>query len=154
MPPAGSKEVIFRGKERRKYVRITEPLTVRFRIIDRNTSACVADWKECQTRDISRGGACIEIENADKELFKAINNDINVFELEINMFADRKVKAKGDVNYFHGLAEAVWNYLRQENIVIGIRFFEISEDDEELISQYIVDMYLKKYGGKSDRPKL
>jgi c-di-GMP-binding flagellar brake protein YcgR len=136
----------FNGQERRKFVRLKEPLPVKLRLLDKKNSAIILDWKECTTHDISRGGVCVQIADVDMELRKAITNTSNILELAITLHAGKQVTVKGNINYISALGKTVWNYFKNEILEVGMKFTEISDGDENSISDFIVQQYVEKYG--------
>jgi c-di-GMP-binding flagellar brake protein YcgR len=136
---------IFDGHERRKFVRLQEPLPIRFKLLDKNNSTPILDWKECTAHDISRGGICLEITGVEAELKKLLTAGSNVFQLEITLPL-KKVTIKGNVYYVKVLGETMWNHFRKEILEIGVQFTEINSEDENIISNFIVQKYLEKYG--------
>jgi c-di-GMP-binding flagellar brake protein YcgR len=136
----------FNGQERRKYVRVPDPLPVKFRLMAKGDPGYILDWTDCQTRDISTGGACIEIENIDKEKGDVIGSGTVIFELEITLPSQKKIVAKGNMYFVKVLGESVWNHYIKEKLKVGIRFIEISGESEKQISEYIVQQYLDSYG--------
>lgn len=137
-------EKLFDGKERRKFVRIGESLPVKFRI---NNGVTSPDWKECISRDISRGGICVQINGVTGEFKEKILNPDSTIELEIGLSMLTTVRAKGDLCSLKVVGRAVWNHFENETLEAGIRFTEINPEDDIVISDFVVHKYLEKYGG-------
>jgi c-di-GMP-binding flagellar brake protein YcgR len=134
------------GYERRRFVRVDEPLPVKFKLLDRNSSEAVSEWKECNIRDISRGGACIQLNDVDEKLKEAITSSSNIFEFEMTLPAQKKIVAKGDIYYLKARGATIWENFKKEILEIGVKFIEISPEDENLIVAYIAEKYINKYG--------
>lgn len=139
-------ESIFDGRERRKHVRIGETLPVSFRLFDKNNPEPLCDWKDCLTHDISRGGICIRIEKIAEELRNKIISKKYVFEIRLDISMENRVSARGDICSVHIVGETVWNRFKKETLEVGLRFTEISPEDDKIISDYIIRKYIDKYG--------
>jgi len=142
-------EKYFDGRERRKYIRIKELLTAKFMLIDRKNFEIISDWRKSHTRDLSRGGACVEVNGSHrelKELKDILNKKPYILELEVTLPSDKKISAKADIHYVRMVGSSAWNYLKKEMLEIGIRFSDLSAENEKLISEFVVETYVEKYG--------
>lgn len=140
---------LFDGHERRRFVRLKEPVPVKFKVLNKDNPESISDWIECYTHNISRGGLCIEITSVGEELKKAVTNKSSLFKLEITLslrLEEKKVIVEGSVYYIKVLGEPVWNHFKKETLEVGIKFTGINSEDEDLISNFIVEKYLEKYG--------
>ena len=54
--------------ERRKYIRLNVVFPVEFQFLDPETGGSISDIKQGFTRDIGKGGICLEVNNVEEAL--------------------------------------------------------------------------------------
>jgi c-di-GMP-binding flagellar brake protein YcgR len=144
-----SKEMIqkrFDGKERRAYVRLKRSLPVRFRIDDSQTGKTYM----AQTRNISRGGLCVEIDQETEELLEKISAAGHKIGIDVDTLIPKKATAVS--------AKSVWIYSRvdwtrkakkKRNLLMGLEFEDVAEETRRRIHDFIVEEMVNRYE-KSD----
>jgi hypothetical protein len=136
--------------ERRKHIRIMEPLPIKFKIFERGNSGKVMyDWKECRTRDLGRGGVCVEIAGNEKDLNtlkEFLEKNPCAAELDMTLSFNGQNGSKGEEQNIRLTGEIVWGNIWDEMLCVGVNFAGISEEHEKLISDFIIENYLGKYG--------
>ena len=145
----------FNGHERRKYVRVHEPVKVRFRLIGKSSAARAerrvffGKWIEGRSSDVGRGGLCLEFISPPKALVTEMLKKENMIEVEVHLPIRRLLFVGENIKYFRALGKIAWKKQSGKNKAwrVGINFTKIGAEAEKLISNYIVERYIKKYGG-------
>ena len=145
----------FNGHERRKFVRVHEPINVRFRIIGKSASRKArkidfGDWIDAVSCDVGRGGMCLEFISPPRALIRSAINPKNMIEVEVHLPIHRRLMVSENVKYFRALGKVTWNKFTKKKKIwqAGLNFTKIGPDAEKLISNYIVERYIQKYGGE------
>lgn len=132
------------GEERRKHVRLKKniPVRIAYRYVSGNS-------EESKTEDafilnISASGVCLEISGLDEKWKEDLLYARAIIALEINLpEVEEPIRI---------LAKAVWitnadgqMYEDQEikKFLMGARFIEITSQQEDLVTQYIIKHFLK-----------
>jgi len=134
---------LFTGKERRAYVRLDTALSVRFRISGQDMSKIYA----ATTKNMSRGGLCLEIHQNKEELIEKLSADDTKLGIDLDALVPKPGAADSD--------EPVWvdsrvDWLKKPNrknptLLMGLRFEALTEKARRLIHSYIVDEFVKRY---------
>lgn len=137
------------GLERRKFVRIEELLPARMRLAKKSDKEIPLDqsvWRNCSILNISFGGMCLLIKNEGIKTSDLISGNREVFEFEITLPVNKVVTVRGDIYYIKAFGEVIWNNIRKDALELGVRFSHITPEDEKIISDFIVERYIEKYG--------
>jgi len=142
-----SKEMIqkrFDGKERRAYVRLARSMPVRFKIDGgRQTGKIYA----AKTRNISRGGLCVEIADETAELLEQISAPGGKIGIDIDSLIPEQATAVS--------VKSVWISSRvdwtskpskkKRNLLMGLEFEDVAEETRRRIHDFIVKEMVKRY---------
>jgi c-di-GMP-binding flagellar brake protein YcgR len=133
----------FNGKERRAYVRLYKALTVRLRFSGDQPDKIYT----ATTKDISHGGLCIEVPKNQKELIEKLSaaRENSSIKIEASIL-------NGSVEFF---AKPAWDNCRldwankpankNQVLLTGLAFNNLSEDTRKQIHDYIVEEFVKNY---------
>ena len=132
----------FNGKERRAYVRLQKSLPVRFKI---NGSQAGKIYM-ATTRNISRGGLCVEIAQETADLFEKISAPGYKIGIDIDTLIPGQTTAVS--------AKSVWINSRvdwtrkakkKRNLLMGLEFEDLAEETRRRIHDFIVEELVKRY---------
>jgi len=140
----------FDGKERRAYFRLDRALTVRLRLSSNNP----AKTYTATTKNISRGGLCVEVPHHQKELIEKLgatraDSELN---LEASIPTDSVEIAAKPAWIKCKLDWAKQPTNKDPALVMGLAFQNLAEDASKQIRDYIVAEFVKCYG-QNDRDK-
>jgi c-di-GMP-binding flagellar brake protein YcgR len=133
----------FKGKDRRAYVRLNKALTVRLRFSgDQPDKTYTAN-----TKNISHGGLCIEVPKNEKELIEKLsattkNSSINIEASILNSSVKFFVKPAW-INCRLDWAKKPTN--KNQVLLTGLAFNNLTEDTRKQIHHYIVEEFVKYY---------
>ncbi|MEW6040105.1 MAG: hypothetical protein AB1633_01110 [Elusimicrobiota bacterium] len=143
----------FNGHERRKFVRVHEPVNVKFRVIGKSTADLkkkifFSEWFNAISCNVGRGGLCLEVPAPLKAIVSKMAKPVNMIEVEVDLPVCRRLMVGEKVNCFRALGSLVWkNMSHKKNLLrAGIRFLKASDESERLIGNYIIERYIQKYG--------
>jgi c-di-GMP-binding flagellar brake protein YcgR len=133
----------FNGKERRAYVRLKQSLLVRFKIdLSQTGKTYVA-----KTRNISRGGLCVEIVEQAEELFEKISAPGHKIGVDIDSLIPEKTAAVA--------AKSIWINSRvdwarkptrkKRTLLMGLEFEDMAEETRRRIHDFIVKEMVTRY---------
>jgi len=132
------------GEERRKHVRLKKniPVQVAYRSVSGESEQFSEE--EAFILNISASGVCLEVAGLDEKLKEDLLYGRVIVALEMNL--------PGEEQLVKVLAKAVWitkadgqmyEGKKGEKFLMGARFIEITSQQEELITQYIIRHFLK-----------
>lgn len=134
----------FDGKERRAYVRLKQFLPVRFKIDDGSQTGKIY---LARTRNISRGGLCVEIAAETAELLEQISAPGGKIGIDIDSLIPEQTMAIS--------AKSVWIDSRvdwaskpdnkKKNLLMGLEFDDVAEEIRRRIHDFIVKEMIKRY---------
>ena len=134
----------FDGKERRAYVRLKQSLPVRFRIDVRQGGKTFM----AKTRNISRGGLCVEIAEGTEELLKKISASGHKIAVAIDTLISKQETPVS--------AKSVWinsrlDWVRKpgkkkHTLLLGLEFEDMAEELRRRIHDFIVKEMVGRYG--------
>jgi c-di-GMP-binding flagellar brake protein YcgR len=137
----------FTGKERRAYVRLQHALPVRLRIDVSQTGKTYT----AMTRNISRGGLCVEIADEVEELSEKINFLGPKIGVDIDTLTPEQKAAVS--------AKSIWINSRvdwarkptrkKRTMLMGLEFEDMTEETRRRINDFIVKEMVNRYQ-KSD----
>ncbi len=115
--------------EHRKYIRLDVVFPVEFQFLDLDTSGTVSDIKQGFTRDIGKGGICLEVNNAEEGFEEILNQKNTGLDLRLHVpLSHRETKA---------VARIVWHKKVKagypNKYLIGLSFSEIDPKDRNRI---------------------
>lgn len=133
----------FDGKERRAYIRLKRSLPVRFKI-DGNQEG---KTYMATTRNISRGGLCVEIAQETEELLEKIFAPGHKVGIDIDSLMSKKTAAVS--------AKSVWISSRvdwarkptkkKRSLLMGLEFEDVAEETRRRLHDFIVQEMVKRY---------
>ena len=133
----------FDGKERRAYVRLKSSLPVKFKICTEQKGKTFT----ATTKNISRGGLCLEIRQDTSELLKNLSST----EPQISINLDTLLPSPNTA----ASAKSAWissrvDWARKPTaknpvMLIGLEFEGVSDDIRKRIHDYIVQEIVKRY---------
>ena len=132
----------FNGKERRAYIRLQKSLPVRFKIDGSQAGKIYM----ATTRNISRGGLCVEIAQATADLLEKISDPGHKIGIDVDTLIPNPTTAVS--------AKSVWINSRvdwtretkkKQNLLVGLEFEDVAEETRRRIHDYIVEELVKRY---------
>ena len=134
---------LFNGNERRAYVRLETALPVRFKISGQEMSKIYA----AITKNMSRGGLCLEIHQDKEELLEKLSADDTKLGIDLEPFVPKPGAADSEKP---GWVESRVDWVRKPNrknptLLMGLRFEDLTEKARRLIHGYIFDEFVKRY---------
>lgn len=134
---------LFNGKERRAYVRLETSLPVRFKISGQEMGKIYA----ATTKNMSRGGLCLEIHQDKEELLKKVSADDTKLGIDLDALVPKPGVADSEKPEW---VDGRVDWLRKPNrknptLLMGLRFEDLTEKARRLIHSYIVDQFVKRY---------
>ena len=137
-------EKIFNGKERRAYFRLNKEYPIRFRLCDKEQDKVY----NAVTKNISRGGICLEVHEEKEELLEKLSQNEDKLPIDVEtprMTADEEVISKPV--WINGSVE--WAQTPGDNeagILMGLAFTDMSDDIRKNLHNFILDKFVKQYG--------
>ena len=119
------------SKENRQYVRLPEPLPVEFTIVRLQGDLPGLDWARGVTRNVSRGGLCLETKELSEAMIKYLAHENIYLDLRMSLpFQSPSIKAVGDIVWYRQDAGDPKIFL------IGVKFRSIIAKDLNQILRY------------------
>ena len=116
------------AKDRRKYVRLKTFLPVEFTIVRLQGDLPGINWLKGETRDVSRGGLCLETIALEESTILFLNKEKIYLECRVHMPKGQPdVKIVGEVAWYSKVGE------KQTDYTIGLKFRSIIPSDLEKI---------------------
>jgi len=114
---------------RRKYIRLNAVFHVEFQFLDPETKGSISDIKQGFTRDVGKGGICLEVNNIE-EGFEAILREKKAkLSINLNMpLGYRETKAVADIAWHKKLKAGYPN-----KYIIGLSFSQIDPKERDRI---------------------
>ena len=127
----------YKGKERRRYIRLDSVFPVDFRLLAQDNQTFLSDWIQGFTNNISRTGICLSVNNLKSEFVKLIQENRVNLSLNIQIPLSRQAtQAKGRPIWIGSISKQPGQYL------IGLSYSEISNRDNRRIVGYAWMRYL------------
>ena len=118
--------------ERRRYVRLETVFPVEFRIISRETGEDISGLQQGFTRNIGRGGMCLEVNEVEDGLAKKIHSPDSDLMVYINMpHKEQPITARARIRWDKKITD---NY--PNKYLFGIEYVEIDDLTRKLILGY------------------
>lgn len=136
----------FDGKERRAYVRLKRSLPVRFKINGGQTGKIYL----ARTRNISRGGLCVEIANEIDELLEKLSLPGHKIGIDVDtLIPDQATTVSAKSAWISSRLEWTGKTDKNQNLLIGLEFEDLAEETRRRIHDFIVKEMVSRYQ-KSD----
>lgn len=134
---------LFNGKERRAYVRLETSLSVRFKISGQEMGKIYA----ATTKNMSRGGLCLEIHQDKEELLEKVSADGTKLGIDLVALVPKPGVVDSEKPEW---VDSRVDWLQKPNrknptLLMGLRFEDLTEKARRLIHSYIVDQFVKRY---------
>lgn len=115
--------------ELRTYIRLNAVFPVEFQLLDIKTGAAIGDIRQGFTRNISKGGICLEFNSAEEGFEKILKERSAKLELFLHIPAGRKeIKATAGIAWYEKV-----KHERFTRYLIGLIFLDIAPDDRNRI---------------------
>ena len=133
----------FRGRERRAYVRLESSLPVRFKIFAEPKGKTFT----ATTKNISRGGLCLEIRQDTPELLENLSAAESKISINLDVLIPPPDTA-ASVKPAWINSRVDWTRkptTRNPVMLIGLEFEGVTDEDRKRIHDYIVEEVVKRY---------
>jgi|GEM_PF-745420 len=115
--------------EHRKYIRLNAVFPVEFQFIDSETSSSISDIKQGFTRDVSKSGICLEINNLEEGLEQVIKEGRAKIDLRLHIpLSMPETKAIAKIAWHEKIKSGYPN-----KYLIGLSFLQIDPKDRNRI---------------------
>jgi len=133
----------FNGKERRVYIRLQKSLPVRFKINGSQTGKTYL----ATTRNISRGGLCVELAQETEDLLEKISAPGHKIFIDIDtLIPDQTTAVSAKSVWISSRVDWARKPIKKERtLLMGIRFEEMAEETRRQIYDFIVKEMLERY---------
>ena len=115
---------------RRKYIRLDTVFPVEFQLVEPQTKQALTPWLQGFSRNVSKGGLCLEINSPDKNILGLVKSGENTISLRLELPASgKKVFA---------LAHIAWQQDKPEQtkLLFGLSYDWIQPQDNRLIMRW------------------
>lgn len=115
--------------EHRKYIRLNAAFPVEFQFIDSETSGSISDIKQGFTRDVSKGGICLEVNNLEEGLDQVIKEGRAKVDIRLHIpLSMPETKAIAKIAWHEKIKSGYPN-----KYLIGLSFLQIDPKDSKRI---------------------
>jgi len=115
--------------EHRKYIRLNAAFPVEFQFIDSETSGSISDIKQGFTRDVSKGGICLEVNNLEEGLDQVIKEGRAKVDIRLHIpLSMPETKAIAKIAWHEKIKSGYPN-----KYLIGLSFLQIDPKDSSRI---------------------
>lgn len=115
--------------ERRKYIRLNVIFPVEFQFVDPETSGSVSEIRQGFTRDVGKGGICIEVNNLEESLEQVIKEGKVKVDVRLHMpLSMPETKAVAKIAWYEKIKSGYPN-----KYLIGLSFLQIDPKDSRRI---------------------
>ena len=115
--------------DRRKYVRLNVVFPVEFQFIDPETSGSISEIKQGFTRDVGKGGICLEVNNLEEGLEQALIEGRAKLDLRLHVpLSKPETKAIAKISWHDKIKSGYPN-----KYLIGLSFLQIDPRDSKRI---------------------
>ena len=136
----------FDGNERRAYVRLKQSLPVRFKIEGGQTDKTYL----ARTRNISRGGLCLEIAQEAEELLEKLSTPGRKIGIDIDsLITEQKTAVSAKTAWINSRVDWSRRTKRMQRLLMGLEFEDVPEETRKRIYDFIVTELVNRYE-KSD----
>jgi len=132
----------FNGKERRVYIRLQKSLPVRFKINGSQTGKTYL----ATTRNISRGGLCVELAQETEDLLEKISAPGHKIFIDIDtLIPDQTTAVSAKSVWINSRVDWTRETKKKQNLLVGLEFEDVAEETRRRIHDYIVEELVKRY---------
>jgi len=130
----GTDELFIKNKnpesvEHRKYIRLNAAFPVEFQFIDSETSGSISDIKQGFTRDVSKGGICLEVNNLEEGLEQVMKEGRAKVDIRLHIpLSMPETKAIAKIAWHEKIKSGYPN-----KYLIGLSFLQIDPKDSNRI---------------------
>ncbi|MFA5389244.1 MAG: hypothetical protein WC312_05765 [Candidatus Omnitrophota bacterium] len=115
--------------EHRKYIRLNVIFPVEFQFIDPETSGSISEIKQGFTRDVGKGGICLEVNNLEENLEQVLKEGRARLDIRLHVpLARPETKAIAKVAWYEKVKSGYPN-----KYLIGLSFLQIDPKDSKRI---------------------
>lgn len=115
--------------KRRTYIRLNAVFPVEFQFLDPKTSAEISDIKQGFTRNISKGGICLEVNNLEESLERILKESNTKLKLTLHIpLGYKEIKATANIAWYEKIKDSHPN-----QYLIGLAFLNIDPKDRRRI---------------------
>ena len=115
--------------ERRKYIRLNVVFPVEFQFIDPETSGSISEIKQAFTRDVAKGGICLEVNNLEEGLEQIVKEGRAKLDIRLHIPLSRpETKAIAKIAWYEKTKSGYPN-----KYLIGLSFQQIDPKDSRRI---------------------
>ena len=115
--------------ERRKYIRLNAVFPVEFQFLDLETSGSISDIKQGFTRDIGKGGICLEVNNIEEGFEEILMAKKAGLDLRLHVpLRHKETRAVASIAWYKKIKAGYPN-----KYLIGLSFIEIDPKDRDRI---------------------
>ncbi|PIP68121.1 MAG: hypothetical protein CO035_07115 [Candidatus Omnitrophica bacterium CG_4_9_14_0_2_um_filter_42_8] len=119
----------FKGVEHRKYIRLNAIFPVEFQFIDPETSGSISEIKQGFTRDVGKGGICLEVNNLEEGLEQVVKEGKAKLDIRLHIpLAMPETKAIAKIAWYEKVKSGYPN-----KYLIGLSFLQIDPKDSSRI---------------------
>ncbi|MDO8602814.1 MAG: hypothetical protein Q7O04_03075 [Candidatus Omnitrophota bacterium] len=123
------KDKNFQGAEHRKYIRLNVIFPVEFQFIDSETSGSISEIKQGFTRDVGKGGICLEVNNLEEGLEQVIKEGKAKLDIRLHIpLSLPETKAIAKIVWYEKIKTGYPN-----KYLIGLWFLQIDKKDSKRI---------------------
>jgi c-di-GMP-binding flagellar brake protein YcgR len=131
----------FNGKERRAYVRLQSSLPVKFKISAEHKSKTYT----ATTKNISRGGLCLEIDHPIQQLFENLSGTDLKISIDLDTLIPKTAASAKPAWISSRVDWARKPTAKNPAMLLGLEFEGISDEARKRIHGYIVEEFVKRY---------
>ncbi len=123
------KDKSFQGVEHRKYIRLNVIFPVEFQFVDPETSGSISEIKQGFTRDVGKGGICLEVNNLEEGLENVIKEGRAKLDIRLHIpLSMPETKAIAKIAWYEKIKAGYPN-----KYLIGLSFSQIDQKDSKRI---------------------
>lgn len=138
----------FNGKERRAYVRLNTALKVLLWFSENNFDNESVKTYTAITKNISKGGLCLEVPDDHKELIEKLQINRQPPGIHLNAaILNENVEFSANPSWINCRLDYKNKFTTKNSaILIGLAFNKLPEEARKQIHNYIADEFIKRYG--------
>ncbi|MFH1782235.1 MAG: PilZ domain-containing protein [Candidatus Omnitrophota bacterium] len=123
---------------RRNYIRLNSVFPVEYQFIDTKTSGSISDIMQAYTKNISKGGMCLEANTTDLEFEALLKRKDLTLDIRFNIPLDhKKTKATGDIIWYKKIESGY-----PAKYLIGLSFKDMEKSEIDRIYFHALRTYL------------
>ncbi|MFH1854583.1 MAG: PilZ domain-containing protein [Candidatus Omnitrophota bacterium] len=126
------------SEDRRQYIRLNVVFPVEFQFLDPNTGGSVSDIKQGFTRDVGKGGICLEVNNIEEGFEGILQEKKAKLDLRLHIPLSHKEKKAVAIIVWHKKIKSGY----PNKYIIGLSFVEIDPKERDRIYLHARKMIL------------